>query len=100
MIILPLLRATPGCHRIRPARSSVSTHQYERRSRTDGIAEDVITALPFAVRNRPQQQLHLQRPLDYAGAEILNQDIGDGDQPLRDFQPFGVSDIQTDALSC
>src|SRR5271169_622742 len=36
--------------------------------------------------------------LQHPGAEILNHDVGDGDQPLHDFQAFGASYIETEAL--
>jgi hypothetical protein len=36
--------------------------------------------------------------VQYPGAEILDHDVGDGDQPLRDFQAFGASYVQAEAL--
>src|SRR5262245_3121483 len=37
-------------------------------------------------------------PLQYPGAEILDHDVGDGDQPLDDLQAFGAAHIQAEAL--
>src|SRR6266436_5954894 len=45
------------------------------------------------------QRLIAEAPLlQYPGAEILNHDVGDGDQPLHDLQAFGASHVQTEAL--
>src|SRR5208283_4115526 len=36
--------------------------------------------------------------LQHPGAEILNHDVGDRDQPLHDLQAFGASYVQTETL--
>src|SRR6202040_2850735 len=36
--------------------------------------------------------------LQHPGAEILNYDVGDGDQPLHDLQAFGASYVETEAF--
>ena len=36
--------------------------------------------------------------LQHPGAEVLNHDVGDGDQPLDDLQAFGASYVETEAL--
>src|SRR5271168_5103113 len=61
---------------------AVAGHGYVDDSRFD-LAQLVIAEAPV-----------MQHP----GAEILDHDVGDRDQPLHDLQALGASHIQTEAL--
>ncbi len=65
-----------------PAGMAVTRHRHIDDIGLD-LAQLVIAEAPF--RQHPR-------------AEILDHDIGDGDQPLDDLQAFDAADIQTEAL--
>src|SRR5712691_8093 len=51
------------------------------------------------VRLDPAQLRIAEAPfLQHPGAEILDHDIGDGDQPLHDLQALGAADVEAEAL--
>src|SRR6267154_4743337 len=67
---------------VMPPGMAVTRHRHIDDIRFD-LAQLLVAEAPF-----------LQHP----GAEILDHDVGDGDQPLHDLQAFGASDIQAEAL--
>ena len=67
---------------VMPARMAVARHGHIDDIRFD-LGQFLIAETPF---------------LQYPGAEILDHDVGDGDQPLHDLQALGASYVQTEAL--